>query len=306
MSLILEALKKSEQQRRLGEAPTLGSPVIASRRQRSWLPLFGALIVIALGAGWWLSRSRTTPAPNEQTASSAAPAAKPVPTNSKPANNPAPAPGTNKPVSGAAARHDAQATKQAEAAKPAAVVADKIAAANANTSTHPTPATPNRPLATPATAPPLAKPDTPKPPTAAAAAAAERNPAAPATAPATAATADPKADPKLAAPAKPTEAAAPTAAPPPPNPAAAATAKAEPALPSIWELPYTTRKELPELALTMHVYASEPSQRFVVIKGSRHIEGDDLGDGIVLKEIRADGMVLDFKGQRFIYPRDGR
>ena len=34
MSLILEALKKSEQQRRLGEAPTLGTPVVATRRKR--------------------------------------------------------------------------------------------------------------------------------------------------------------------------------------------------------------------------------------------------------------------------------
>jgi general secretion pathway protein B len=57
MSLILEALKKSEQQRRLGEAPTLGSPVVATRRRRSLIPVLAALIVVAAAAGWWLTRS---------------------------------------------------------------------------------------------------------------------------------------------------------------------------------------------------------------------------------------------------------
>jgi general secretion pathway protein B len=77
-------------------------------------------------------------------------------------------------------------------------------------------------------------------------------------------------------------------------------------LPTVWDLPYATRKDLPDLSLTMHVYADDPHQRFVVIKGDRHVEGDDLGSGVTLREIRADGMVLEFKGQRFVYPRDGR
>ena len=63
---------------------------------------------------------------------------------------------------------------------------------------------------------------------------------------------------------------------------------------------------LPDLTLTMYVYAPDPHQRFVVIKGDRHVEGDDLGDGVTLREIRADGMLLEFKGKRFLYPRDGR
>ena len=49
MSLILEALKKSEQQRRLGEAPTFGSPVVSTRKRRSLLPLIAILIVVAVG-----------------------------------------------------------------------------------------------------------------------------------------------------------------------------------------------------------------------------------------------------------------
>jgi general secretion pathway protein B len=74
----------------------------------------------------------------------------------------------------------------------------------------------------------------------------------------------------------------------------------------VWELPYATRKDLPQLALTMHVYSVEASERFVVVRGDRHVEGDDLGDGVTLRQITPGGMVLEFKGQRFRYPRDGR
>ena len=106
------------------------------------------------------------------------------------------------------------------------------------------------------------------------------------------------------APAKPAPASATPAAPPAARPARPP-ARA-PALPSVWELPYSTRKDLPELQLTMHLYAPVPRERFVVIDGERYVEGDEIADGVTLREIRTDGMVLDFKGQRFVYPRDGR
>jgi general secretion pathway protein B len=118
------------------------------------------------------------------------------------------------------------------------------------------------------------------------------------------------APPQTAVATKPTASSAPKAAATPPAPAAAPTAAAAkpaaPALPTVWELPYATRKDLPTLALTMHVYSSVPTERFIVLEGVRHIEGDDLGNGVTLHEISADGMVLDFKGQRFVYPRDSR
>jgi len=77
-------------------------------------------------------------------------------------------------------------------------------------------------------------------------------------------------------------------------------------LPTIWELPFATRKDIPDLELTMHVYSADPKQRFVVIKGDRHVEGDELAQDLILREIRPDGLVLDYKGQRFFYPRNGR
>ena len=63
MSLILEALKKSERQRRLGESPSIGSPIMAVRRRRSLLPVLVALIAIALLGLWWMRRASETPPP---------------------------------------------------------------------------------------------------------------------------------------------------------------------------------------------------------------------------------------------------
>ena len=56
----------------------------------------------------------------------------------------------------------------------------------------------------------------------------------------------------------------------------------------------------------MHVYSDTPADRFVVVKGERHVEGDQIADGVTLKQITADGMVLAFKGQDFTFPRDSR
>src|SRR5690606_5425942 len=63
MSLILEALKKSEQQRRIGQVPNLGTPVIGTRRRRSLLPVLALLIVVALAVGAWM---RFAPSPSGQ------------------------------------------------------------------------------------------------------------------------------------------------------------------------------------------------------------------------------------------------
>jgi general secretion pathway protein B len=72
MSLILEALRKSEAERQVGRAPGLMTPM-ATPRRRSTAPLWmlaAALLVAGAGAGWWFGRP-TTPDP--------APALQPVP-----------------------------------------------------------------------------------------------------------------------------------------------------------------------------------------------------------------------------------
>lgn len=65
MSLILEALKKSEAQRRLGEMPNLGTPITATKRRRSALPwlALGTVVVLAAAGGWRFLGQRAAPVP---------------------------------------------------------------------------------------------------------------------------------------------------------------------------------------------------------------------------------------------------
>ncbi len=280
MSLILEALKKSEQQRRLGEAPTLGSPVLNSRRSRSMLPVLVGLMALALGVGWWLLRTPNAPAPAAMSMSAAT-----VP-------NPALAHPARRSAAGLASestakRNAARRAEQAQRANTKEIALDQQGDKRQGGMPDRPGSVNGAPIANRMTAPLQPLPNAGVPQPAAQFAPAAQHPATavtksnPATGPATAIAAQPSAP-------------------------AAGAQPAGAALPSIWDLPYATRKELPDLQLTLHVYAPDPKQRFVVIKGERHVEGDDLGDGVTLHAIRVDGIVLDFKGKRFFYPRDGR
>src|SRR5262249_60924918 len=101
MSLILEALKKSEANRRLGEAPDLATPFTLKRRRRSPVPLI-ALAIIVLGAlAWWFVRvpESTSPAPAGTAPKAAAPAIATTAANGTDPN------ATNKPVGASAPTH---------------------------------------------------------------------------------------------------------------------------------------------------------------------------------------------------------
>lgn len=67
-----------------------------------------------------------------------------------------------------------------------------------------------------------------------------------------------------------------------------------------WELPLSVRRELPSLNLSIHVFATEPESRFVLINGERRIEGDELGQGAQLVEIRREGALVQFRDYRFL------
>ncbi len=70
-----------------------------------------------------------------------------------------------------------------------------------------------------------------------------------------------------------------------------------------WELPDSVRAEVPEIKFSVLVYASNPSDRFVLINGQRLAEGDTAQPGLVVKAIRRDGVVFSFRLYQFLVER---
>lgn len=335
MSLIHEALKKAEAQRRLGEPPTLGTPIAGSRKRSSLLPVLGSLIAVALGAGWWMSSRQSAgdapptiaaadattktpaaanPPPGAKAKSADAPVSvaaerRPVGNpNASPANGPG-APGTISPVPVPVPMQPPTVKEVAEReseSHPAGT--NPLApgeAAPIALGTPPAQTVPNDPAGVAAKAAVKQKQGVdagtpvaaaPAPPKAAAAPPTLNN-----------ATTKPAAPPSVPPPAAPTpvaQAPAPATAVPAASTPVAAAPSLE-SLPLYWQLPLNVRKDLPALKLSMHVYSPTPDQRFIVLNGNRQKEGDDLGADVRLTEIRVDGAVLEFHGQRFLVPRGG-
>ena len=69
---------------------------------------------------------------------------------------------------------------------------------------------------------------------------------------------------------------------------------------SFWELPQGVRDNLPELHITVLVYADQPEERFLLVSGQRLVEQDEFQDGVVLDEIRRDGAVFVYRNYRFL------
>ena len=70
-----------------------------------------------------------------------------------------------------------------------------------------------------------------------------------------------------------------------------------------WELPDAIRADIPEIKFSVLVYAGEPADRFVLINGQRLAEGDSIQQGLVVEEIRRDGVVFSFRLYQFLVER---
>ena len=235
MSVILDALRKSEAERQRGRAPGLfveQVPLPSRRRRRpAWIFVLPALLAAGIVASWFLR------------------------------------PQTNGPTVAAVAVNAPPATM------PTTALPEAIA---------PAPALPVPAESTSRVPPPQRLPDVPPP--------------APQTAPPAAAATVPAPAPAASAPA---------AAEPLPAPveAAAPAMPVEPLLPRLADLPAAERAALPPLKLSMHVFADEPAQRFVILDGRRQGEGASPAAGVVIEQIRRDGVVLSANGRRLLLPR---
>ena len=87
---------------------------------------------------------------------------------------------------------------------------------------------------------------------------------------------------------------------PPPSPASG---NGSELVPRLADLPAGERAALPPLKLTMHVFADDPAARFVILDGRRLGEGAMVADGVVLRGIDRDGVVIEAQGRALRLPR---
>ncbi|MGR9073807.1 MAG: general secretion pathway protein GspB [Gammaproteobacteria bacterium] len=87
-------------------------------------------------------------------------------------------------------------------------------------------------------------------------------------------------------------------APPP-----AAVKPAQPAVALLRELPYDFRRGVPKLNINVFVYDDDPAQRFVIVDMAKYTSGQTLANGMTLMDIQQNGLVLRFKGRTFLFPR---
>lgn len=267
MSLILEALRKSEAERRRGQSPDLYAELPPPARRAAkrvlpwqWLVLAAGTLAIAGWAarGYW----NQTPvgAPNAVAADvtrdlvDAGAALAPSParidaSSIPPATMPTPVP-------------------------PRPVTTASLSATSAVTPAGVTPA-PTRPA-----------PAKPNPPVAE-----ETAVAAMSVAPAPRETIATAPTPEIE---MPTELPGPTRAEPAPVPVASAPVR-------LSDLTPAERQQLPALKISMHMWGQGPTQRFAIIDGARVTEGDRIGAAVV-DEISSDGVVLSWNGMHVKLP----
>ncbi len=60
---------------------------------------------------------------------------------------------------------------------------------------------------------------------------------------------------------------------------------------------------LADLRLDLHVYSDAKMQRFAFINSKKYLEGQALIEGPLLEQITTEGVILSYRGQRFLLPR---
>lgn len=276
MSLILDALRKSEAERRKAQAAedTLAGPPRVPTPSLTRLPAWawpgGVFATLAVAVAAWLLLART-PTTGLPTASAPATAGLTKPESAAPGVDPqaahaAPglAPGDH--MSAATADQAAERVVPAASASPAPPIdGPSVAGATA----APTPWT-SQPFATiPTSTPPDAPPQ-----------ASTASPSHPAT--------DTPATP-------PREAATPQV------PTMATRATPGHGVLRLSDLGTAERQQLPPLRMSMHMWGPDAATRFAIIDGNRVGEGDRIGETVV-EAIDQDGVVLAWNGVRLRVP----
>ncbi|WP_020158226.1 general secretion pathway protein GspB [Methylobacter marinus] len=70
-------------------------------------------------------------------------------------------------------------------------------------------------------------------------------------------------------------------------------------LPFLNELPAEFRRELPSLPINVFVYSPKPAERFVMIDMVKYTPGQRIKDLLELKEIRSDSLIVSYNDRLF-------
>ncbi len=261
MSILLDALRKSEQRERLGAVPDIhdqGPSSPAPERRRWVIPALAVIaILILLGAGYVAWRSWSQPRIPVAEPELAPEVAAATPAESMDAS--------------VAENAAAGAAAEAPTESPPSPRLDRQPRSPVETLSGDRPYRPaNPPAAAQVTEPPAS---TRQP------AAETREPAAPnRSAAAIAAAAQQALADRPAAPRPRPE------APAEPEPPAAD----RPGLVSFWQLPQDVRAGLPNLKINVMVYNDDPARRFIIMGGKRYREGAQVQRNLTLEEVRRD------------------
>jgi len=90
--------------------------------------------------------------------------------------------------------------------------------------------------------------------------------------------------------------------PPSEQPAVQQAAPQAAAMPDADEV--SARGGVAALHLDLHVYVTQPQQRFIFVNSRKYKEGDTLAEGPLVEQITPDGAVLNFRGSRFKLSND--
>ncbi len=70
-------------------------------------------------------------------------------------------------------------------------------------------------------------------------------------------------------------------------------------IPLLRELDSSLQRAIPTLNVSVHIYTEIPEQRMARINGRMTRQGQQISNGLTLKEIRPDFLILSFNGEKF-------
>lgn len=68
-----------------------------------------------------------------------------------------------------------------------------------------------------------------------------------------------------------------------------------------YDLPEATKRRLPSIVVSAHVYSDNPVQRSIVVNNNFLEEGERILDDLILQEITPDGAIMNYRGIIFRY-----